>query len=60
MELIVIINNRMNEYEAYQHTGVMNSIKRRSIELELTPEQKKKLETKHGEEIESISIKITE
>ena len=59
MKLIVIVNDSPACYEAYMYTGNLPQVKRRVVELELTAEQIKAIETMHrGEAIESVSFEL--
>ena len=55
ISILFVVNDTMNKYHEYQATGVMNQVKRRAVEIELTSEQIKELGIKDYETIESIS-----
>ena len=66
MKIIFIINDSLGQHIAYQATGVLNSPKRRAVEIELTKEQVDKIGIKKigrdrgieiTETIESVSLK---
>ena len=65
MKLIFLINDSEGRYLDYTHTGILNSPARRSVVIELTPDQVEKIGIRklgvNGvknvmESIESVSI----
>ena len=65
MKILFVINNGNACFMEYEHTGILNSPKRRAVEIELTPEQIDKIGiSKIGvscgkdimESVESVSI----
>lgn len=69
MKLLFVINNVEDAYWEYTNTGCMPAIKRRSVEIELTEEQMKKINlhffnrnaaTPIHEKIESVSPLLEE
>ncbi len=43
MHILFILNDVDARYMEYEHTGVLNAPNRRAVEIELTPEQLKKI-----------------
>lgn len=43
MKLLFIINNIQEAYYEYENTGSMPAVKKRSVEIELTDEQVRKI-----------------
>ena len=43
MKILFVINNGESVIAEYIYTGVLNAMSRRAVEIELTPEQIKKL-----------------
>lgn len=64
MKILFVINNMKSAYLDYEHTGVLTSVNRRCVEIELTEDQVKSInleKTFNGEEletIESVSLKL--
>lgn len=64
MKILFIINDGAARYMEYEHTGVLISVKRRCVEIELSGDQVKSInleKTFNGEEletIESVSLKL--
>jgi len=65
MKLIIILNDSEGRQLEYQHTNVLNAPSRRSVQIELTPEQVEKIGIRKigvscgkdiMETIESVSI----
>lgn len=65
MKILFVINDGDGKYMDYTHTGVLNSPNRRSVEIELTPEQVEKIGIKKigydcgrdvMETVESVSL----
>ena len=65
MKILFVINNSLGTYLEYEHTGILNTPNRRAVEIDLTPEQIKKIGLRKigvncGEDlmetIESISL----
>ena len=65
MKLLIIINDGYSKYLEYEYTGILNAPNRRSVEIELTPEQINKISLRKigvdkgkdvTESIESISL----
>gem|GEM_PF-2711615 len=65
MKILFVINNGESVIAEYIYTGVLNAMSRRAVEIELTPEQIKKLGIRKigkdlFETIESISLSSDE
>ena len=65
MKILFVINNGESVIAEYIYTGVLNAMSRRAVEIELTPEQIKKLGIRKigkdlFETIESISLSSAE
>ena len=65
MKLLFVINNIQEAYHEYENTGSMPAVKKRSVEIELTDEQVRKIgirnigyssRTPITETIESVSL----
>ncbi len=58
MELIFTIDDSENCYKEYQTTGAMPQKRIRTITVELTDEQIKRLKTLNHERITAVNIKL--
>lgn len=57
MKILFVINDLWSKYCDYEHTGTLNNVHRRAVEIELTEDQVKKLHINEKlEEIESVSV----
>jgi len=56
-KLVIVISDSQDKGELMMHTGIEIDVKKRSVEINLTKEQKEKLMMSNKENIESVNFK---